>query len=169
MGPTSRSVSDILVRGWPVRGNLDSAVKLADEYKCQGRLEADLMPSEPGRPETSGRVINLASCRLPPRFVSPRRLRGCGRWRGVDKSMLGFHCRSNRIFRCGCRVFVAEALVCGIDLDGKGVSRKRIVGLRIDLFSSSSFSSLGNKRNRETEILYDFIREKIFYFNRYRT
>lgn len=64
MGPTSRSVSDILVRGWPVRGNLDSAVKLADEYKCQGRLEADLMPSEPGRPETSGRAINLASCRL---------------------------------------------------------------------------------------------------------
>lgn len=32
-----------------VRGNLDSAVKLADEYKCQGRLEADLMPLEPGR------------------------------------------------------------------------------------------------------------------------
>ena len=76
MGPTSYSVSDIFVRGWPVRGNLDSAVKLADEYKCQGRLEADLMPLEPGRPETSGRAINLASCRLPPRFVS----RGdCGR------------------------------------------------------------------------------------------
>lgn len=70
MGPTSYSVSDIFVRGWPVRGNLDSAVKLADEYKCQGRLEADLMPLEPGRPETSGRAINLASCRLPPRFVS---------------------------------------------------------------------------------------------------
>lgn len=50
MGPTSYSVSDIFVRGWPVRGNLDSAVKLADEYKCQGRLEADLMPLEPGRP-----------------------------------------------------------------------------------------------------------------------
>ena len=66
----------------------------------------------------------------------------------MDKSMLGFHCRLNRIFRCGCRVFVAEALVCGIDLDGKGVSRKRIVVLRIDLFSSSSSSSLENKRNK---------------------
>lgn len=83
--------------------------------------------------------------------------------------MLGFHCRLNRIFRCGCRVFVAEALVCGIDLDGKGVSRKRIVVLRIDLFSSSSSSySLENKKRffmtlsrKKYFILIDIIEYKI--------